>query len=294
MVSRQTYLHVGLESAVLRLHKFAPTALSFASGTVQEEPDPGSMQDRNDSDQPSATGSNSDQGGTSTKTSHGSQPSQYPICWFEDEETQMALRWHLFVGVLWDSKAPQTLPWRIRLHFTAYPSSQILPFDTHVLTQIQYYYKNSLKQALCLQYGTQKVAMNLTKEFHSKLWEAVCTSNLRLFDSVHTETALRSLEHLVPIRLYLGPQGALSSSAPLQRSCSRRKDGYTRTLGMLLQEWLPDLFLISTDGHGIVPTDAVYSWRVQGIQPTLSISLTEMWEELCHPDHFCYITVITR
>jgi autophagy-related protein 5 len=275
----------------MRLHKFAPTTLSFASGMIQKEPDAGAIQVAGDG----ATGSTSPSASATGTVSPSAQetnnkPLPYPVCWFEDEDTQMALRWHIFVGTLWDMKTQRSLPWRIRLHFTAYPSSQILPLDTDVISQVQYYYKNSLKQALCIQYGNSKVAMNLTKESHSKLWEAVCTTNLNLYNSVHSETDMMSLDHFIPIRLYLSNQ-----SAPIQRSCPKSHDGYTRTLGTCLLEWLPDLFSIDAENNQcIVPSPDVECWRVQGIQVPLHVSLWELWTELSHPDHFCYIIVITR
>lgn len=85
--------------------------------------------------------------------SQGSNDSDcaYPECWFEDEDSATPLRWHLFVGVLYDlmkgkgavlnhfisSKGNHTnqhtpdttLPWRIRVHFTSYPHDQLLPLD---------------------------------------------------------------------------------------------------------------------------------------------------------------------
>ncbi|GKY91707.1 hypothetical protein MPSEU_000142500 [Mayamaea pseudoterrestris] len=299
LVSRQTYLHIGLESAVMRLHRFAPSILSFASGMVQEEPDIGSSSHHDETDEATSHVNSSLSAASSSVTSSNAtststqQQQKYPVCWFEDEETQMALRWHVFVGTLWDQKAPHhSLPWRIKLHFTAYPSSQILPFDTQVLTQVQYYYKNSLKQALCLQHGSQKVAMNVTKESHSKLWDAVGTSNLRLYDSVHAENnALLMLEHLIPVRLYVG-----SSTVPMQRSCRKSmNDGTVQTLGMLLHDWLPDLFASASDNdQDVAPSEGVLGWRIQGIQPPLNVSVSDLWELLAHPDHFCYIVVLTK
>jgi hypothetical protein len=226
------------------------------------------------------------------------------------------------------------LPWKIRLHFTAYPNAQILPFASGdgVLAQVQYYYKNSLKQALCLQHGTSKIAMNVTKDAHSRLWEAVATSNVSLYESVQADSSLRlsrdgsrSTFHSIPIRLYVvGNQYAYASSlAPIQRSCPATRnilpmslkeapDGNNseeardcvtatarlRTLGDCLHNWLPDLFAGLSDDNDqtarVEPTDAVIGWKIQGLLLPLTIALTELWALLAHPDNFCYIVVLTK
>lgn len=79
----------------------------------------------------------------STNNNNNNNQDSYPICWFEDEEGQIALRWHLFAGVLYDmtkvyrqkqqqpqQQQPPLLPWKIRLHFTSYPHGQLLPLES--------------------------------------------------------------------------------------------------------------------------------------------------------------------
>jgi hypothetical protein len=269
LLSRQTFLHVGLQSAVERLHKFAPTTLSFASGMVQNEPDPGSYDDNSNSNEDSK--SVHEQTKTKTKT--------YPVCWFEDEATQIALRWHLFVGVLFDMKRERDIPWRIRLHFTSYPSSQILPLSAgQVQTQVQQFFKNSLKQALCLEYGNSKAALNVTKESHGRLWEAISTANFKLYQQVNKDLALQNNLSLLPVRLYV------NTRPPIQRSIRDE----TRTLGSLLTEWLPDYFVAEE------PAETVVSWRISGLQLPLDTILIDTWTQLCHADHFVYIILITN
>lgn len=155
---------------------------------------------------------------------------QYPICWFEDEDTCRALRWHLFVGVLYDlmkrkrrlanntldaagvsstsaTSSSIALPWKIRVHFSSYPSHEILQLDYNcasfsnnessntdnegrdngALTVIERTYNNSLKQALFLQYGSSKVAMSITKLSHKKLWDAIIRSNYSLYHEVNVD-----------------------------------------------------------------------------------------------------------
>jgi autophagy-related protein 5 len=202
LLARNTFLHIGLQNAVMRLHKFAP--VSFPN-IIRSEPDP-SEEDKQTS--------------SSTTTS-----TEYPVCWFQDVETQFALRWHLFVGVLWDLKATKSIPWKIQLHFTQYPSSQILPLESSILTTMEHNFMNSLKQALFLQYGTAKVAMNMTKQTHNKMWDSVVTSNYQLYEQVNDDLqqTSESSMNLLPIRLMI------DSKPPIQRPC-RISDGEMCTL----------------------------------------------------------------
>lgn len=306
-LSRHSYLHTGLQAAVQRLHQFAPTPMSFASGMIRSEPEPGSSSDDENDDAAAATpetksaaaaAASSDTPGphareNSTRTA---KPS-YPVCWFEDEETQMALRWHLFAGVLYDMKHTSStrasLPWKIRLHFTAYPDSEILPLqaDTSVETQVHNFYKNSLKQALCCLHGSSKVALNVTKESHSRLWRSVQTANFPLYRQVVNGDlpAVQSEVSLLPVRLYF------NAKPPIQRPC---RDA-SISLGFLLADWLPEHFeKQETDGDE--PSTAVTAkstsvcWRVAGIQPSLDHSVLDLWKTLSHPDHFLYLVVLSN
>jgi autophagy-related protein 5 len=182
LVPRHTYLHVGLRSATGRFHKFAPPVIS--SPIARSEPHPGESCEEQLPGKPQSEDS-------------------YPVCWFEDEETHTALRWHLFAGVLWDMKQKsKSVPWKIKLHFNNYPSSQILPMEvSEGLTVVERTFKNSLKQALFLQQGTAKVAMNMSKQSHELLWDSILTSNYQLYQQVDHD--LQSTHNMLPIRLMI-------------------------------------------------------------------------------------------
>jgi Autophagy protein Apg5 len=308
LLPRNTYLHIGLSSVIQRLHSFAPTVLSFETGTVKTEPDVGSSPSRGDDGEngdaaaaaATATAASSDSASRRRNSSIDATAS-IPLCWFEDEDTQMALRWHLFVGVLFDLRPPPpihsrvfdskshdddddddddgpngvrpanspSLPWRLRLHFNNYPASQLLPLvgggrpGSNVTAHVQASYKHSLKQALCLCTGSNRAALNLSRDAHGRLWEALATNNYSLWRQVHEEghiptfggnasTGAASTPALIPIRL------CCNSRPPIQRRCSpvRVRDRATRTngasldsgeaayvtLGELLLSWLPEFF----------------------------------------------------
>jgi autophagy-related protein 5 len=265
LVSRQTFLHVGLQEAVLRLYKFAP--VSFSSCIKRQEP------------------SDDDDNENNNSNTHIQQEQQYPVCWFQDEDSHFALRWHLFVGVLWDLKdsSSKTLPWKIQLHFTNYPSSQILPFDK--LETVQQTYMNSLKQALFLQHNSNKVAMNLSKQTHGQLWDAIVTQNFQIHHQVHLPTATS----LLPVRILVD-----CNTPPIQRPCRIQEDVMLPTLGSVLAEWCPNLFCIQENGAVKPKQPSDTSWIIQGISSIdLSTTLVDLWKSLCSPDHFLYICVST-
>lgn len=205
LVNRQSFLHVGLQEAVMRLYKFAP--MSFSSSLIKrEEPTDDVVENSTTETKKKKNDSHN----------HDSQQ-QYPVCWFEDEDTQFALRWHLFVGVLWDLKSTskKTLPWKIRLHFSQYPSSQILPMD-NVLETVECFYMNSLKQALFMQYSSSKVAMSMSKQTHEQVWDAITTNNFQLYHQVNADLQQNSAQevNLLPIRVLVN-----SLKPPIQRPC---------------------------------------------------------------------------
>jgi len=322
MVSRMTHLHVGLKGAVLRLFRFAPVAATTASFRSQTEPAIGSsatMGSSDDDDVESLNGAKqTNVGSKDQKNASDSMRVKYPVCWFEDEETGTALRWQLFAGVLYDlrrrpageeeetSSSSFTLPWKIRVHFSLYPSSQLLELDDSgeygIMTTVERTFRNSLKQALFLQYASSKVAMNMNKLSHQKIWDAVVHSNYTLYQEVNTDLQAISGDvperqpdedrnnnnnnskaappQQIPVRLLINHKPAI------QRPCR----DLTITLGDLLNEWIPESFLVDMKE----PSEHLLSWSVQGIQPPLSASVLDLWKGLCHPDHFLYITLITR
>lgn len=298
LVPRNTYLHTGLQRAVQRLHPFAP-ASPLALGSLMihvNEPDPGgaggaAAASENDNESGSRdckgeatksvdNGSNND-GTTDIVNQHQQteqqpralhqRPFMYPVCWFEDEDTNMAVRWHLFAGVLFDLKSSQKLPWRLKLHFTNYPATQILPLDTDVLHTVQASFKHSLKQALTLQQGNSKGAMNVTKDSHGLLWDAVVNANIQVYRRV--DLRLSKSPVTIPVRLLVN-----ATDPPIQR-CISGKDSETTTLDDLLKKWVSDR--------------SISCCRVCGVEPSSATSLLDLWHQCAHPDQFLYIVVLT-
>lgn len=315
-----------------------------------------------------------DAGGTRDAV-QGKDGPAVPVCWFEDEGSGLALRWHLFAGTLYDlnsnrnnskgrglGSSDTALPWKLRVHFTSYPTNQILPFDTNstssssagssggggdIMPTIQRYYMNSLKQALFLQHGSTQVAMNICKADHRKLWDAVVSSNYRLYGEINAELQADIREQNnsgggsdgnaeggsgggeeglrnVPVRVLVDSKPAIQRLCPTfcedddsNNDGNGGKSAESSTLGDVLLLFCPNLFerksrqgaegaeegnnetkekgggLESTDKI-IVPTEKL-TWVVQGIAGLpLSFPIGQIWRTLCCPDHFVYVSVMTR
>lgn len=294
----------------------------------------------------------------------------YPKCWFEDEESRQPLRWHLFIGVLYDAMKGQAmlqqshafcsnesvtlLPWRIRVHFTSYPPS-ILPFDiqhslkndatgnndnnnckehtNQISTSISRTFRNSLKQALFMQYNSSKVTNSITKSSHEKMWNAILATNYTLYHEVNSSLQMgissdadkAAVPDLIPVRVLL------NGDLPMQKPCrafrvtdenkTQMKEQSEKeeiveettedekTLNNLVERLTTNSIRPQTSlgnvlqtwlpqyfdfvDENVVAKPSVY-YCVQGIQPNLSCSILDLWRSLCHPDHFLYIVVITN
>lgn len=313
--------------------------------------------------------------GMETKTIESSKLNNYPSCWFEDEASGEPLRWQLFVGVLYDAingkaklqhssragytneaKATNLLPWRIRVHFTAYPTTLIPlgihntvseenpPVDsqhsyiTEISSTIGRIFRNSLKQALFMQYSSSKVAMSITKSSHEKIWDAVVSTNYTAYHEVDGTLKMGSssvsgtstvktndssdVPVLIPVRVML------NSDSPMQKPCRTFQNSTTETnetsdekpndepekdrtidnlvehlatqsirpqtkLGDILTSWLPQYFVKEPPSNEIIAKLSV-EYYIQGIQPSLSCPILDLWRSLCHPDHFLYVVVVTK
>lgn len=403
LVPRSSYLHVALRDEIVRLHQYAPVVLGGdrAGGMIVRAAPPDDDMDGSGhnaaaasrsrarsgsnasadqlqtSRKRSESGGGSGDGGCAKEAEEGKDGSAVPVCWFEDEGSGLALRWHLFAGTLYDlnskrnntqgrgsdSSVSAALPWKLRVHFTSYPTNQILPFDTNsnsssssssggggdIMPTIQRYYMNSLKQALFLQHGSTQVAMNICKADHRKLWDAVVSSNYHLYGEINAELQADIREQNssgggtasnaeggggggdeglrnIPVRVLVDSKPAIQRLCPTfcgndetNSNESGGKSATASTLGDVLLLFCPNLFerksrqgtegaeegnnndtkkqqgeSLESSEKIIVPTESL-SWVVQGIAGLpLSFPIGQIWRTLCCPDHFLYVSVVTR
>jgi autophagy-related protein 5 len=145
------------------------------------------------------------------------------------------LKWHYPLGLLYDlysgaepayptDSASSTqkhestederrhLPWRVTVHFSDYPSEQLVRLDNEDKHMHDLYF-NSVKEADYLRTGTGKTVMFLSKEDSTQLWEGVKNHDFGLFSPINQKLLNPqgvNLRHL-PVRLYL-PHAASESS----------------------------------------------------------------------------------
>lgn len=367
MASRATYLHLALREETVRLSGYAPAAAAGLSQalsgiTVEEPPDEDEMGRAVEGGDAETTEEKDDKTAEKEQTSEtDSHPNEsrknkasYPECWFEDEESGVPLRWHLFVGVLYDlmkgkatinNPAQQNfLPWRIRVHFASYPS-HLLPMDDglghsnnndveigcRMNNLVKRIFRNSLKQALFMQYASSKVAMAITKSSHEKIWNAVMESNYESYHeenvelqsgitlaamSTQSSTTLLSAEdeqnagvpQLIPVRLMLNFMPAIQKPIKHRKDVEQKKPTELlttlgtyqvspyNTLGDILVRCLPNHFAVnrSTERVADIVSDRPTYYCIQGVRPSMKCAMLDLWRALSHPDHFLYIIVVTE
>ncbi|KAH8423046.1 autophagy protein 5 [Aspergillus melleus] len=189
------------------------------------------------------------------------------------------LKWHLPAGLLYDLYAgadpasrgsrsddvdsnDEYLPWRLVVHFTAWPSGELVKLDGSGGVMHDAFI-NSVKEADFLRNGNAKGIMSLSKEDSSGLWDSVQDVNLSSFQRISSillpppsqpfrnipirlflplppdssSPSLKVVQSLVPPTL---PAGSVAAS---QATLSRGSPApQTQTVGTALNSLLPHLF----------------------------------------------------
>jgi len=345
LVSRQSFLHIALKDEIQRLYAFAPSVANYfaiveeqAQEVVSSIHPPNAVDstamDITATSTSSIAETHSDSSSvethevetdtklstTPTRDSIDLKPRIIPICWFIDQETQTPLRWHLFIGVLFDhmvthhlKSCSTPLPWKIQISFTSYPTQILLPLPDSPLSSdsilncsvtkaVSQIYTNSLKQALFLQYNSSRMALTgMTKQMHQQLWSSILRNKFELYRPIQEQLlntqAWNNVDSTVSFRI---PIGILMDSNPMRvRPCSpfTGKESFLVSLGDYLQQNLPEHYFQkeSTKDHdNIIQNHRVplFTWMIQGIRGiSLTLPLVDIWMALCHPDHFLYIIV---
>ncbi|KAL5121988.1 Autophagy protein 5 [Pleosporales sp. CAS-2024a] len=99
----------------------------------------------------------------------------------------------------------RTLPFRLTLHTTSYPTAHLIPLDDDPTRTMRDLFMHAVKEADYLRTGTGKTVMFLSQADSEQLWHAVVTHDFARFHAVNQKLlhpqGLR-LRHL-PVRLYL-------------------------------------------------------------------------------------------
>jgi autophagy-related protein 5 len=98
----------------------------------------------------------------------------------------------------------KTLPWRLTLHATSYPTTHLIPLDNSN-RHIHDLFVHSVKEADYLRTGTGKTVMFLSQADSTQLWDAVVNHDFSSFHPINQKLLNPqgvNLRHL-PVRLYL-------------------------------------------------------------------------------------------
>ncbi|RMZ74031.1 autophagy 5 [Pyrenophora seminiperda CCB06] len=151
-----------------------------------------------------------------------------------------------------NEKESQRLPWRLTLHFSDYPSDQLVQLDNED-KHLQDMFIHSVKEADYLRTGTGKTVMFLSKEDSTQLWDGVRNHDFTLYNPINQKLLNPqgvNLRHL-PVRLYLphaASEGVQEESAPgslriVQRLVTPKLSSrQPQTMGTALNQILPTLF----------------------------------------------------
>ncbi|EKX48999.1 hypothetical protein GUITHDRAFT_162213 [Guillardia theta CCMP2712] len=216
-----------------------------------------------------------------------------------------ALKWHLPTGVLFDLHAHgEDLPWHLTLHFSGVETKGLLPYEGDV--SLRRHFRQTLKQATSLRYGSCKRVNNLSVAQMEQLWSSLQENKFESFTSVNSEllklstpgpSGLTEIKRL-PLRIYLP-----HLPSPIQQPFTPFKDdGHLTTLHDVLLQILPGLF--ETTRLSFAKTqeeegeDAGDDQRptvlVQGISPPLQTPVLWLCQQLAGADTFLYICVIPK
>jgi autophagy-related protein 5 len=253
--------------------------------------------------------------------------------WFSFEG--LPLKWHHPIGLLYDlfsgaapalspaarytktnatqAEASSPLPWRLVVHFSSYPSDQLVQLD-EAGKAVHDAFTNSVKEADFLRTGTAKPIMALSKDDSTALWDAVVSSKLsqcaqskvikylmyflQLVDNLPTYASIynsllpasHSLRY-IPLRIYLPSSDlestlSLDSSSTPQKSTSKAASGHLKVVQSLIPPFIPSTREPQTLGmvlNSLIPAMFPSRRRTVLARPVLHgavVPLTAVVEEL--------------
>lgn len=192
------------------------------------------------------------------------------------------------------SSANATQPWKLLLHFTDWPTDQLIPLDASMRVQHDAFI-NSVKEADFLRNGTGRTIMSLSKDDSTKLWQAVEKHDLPLFNSInhkfiHPPDGL-ALRH-VPVKVYLPSAIRIDGSNPARGTIKVVQGLFAptsamhepQTLGMALHNLLPTVF---PSRRSYIYAQAV----LHGAVVPSSAPLQDLLVGAAYPDGFLHIVV---
>ncbi|KAK5137634.1 hypothetical protein LTR08_007929 [Meristemomyces frigidus] len=247
---------------------------------------------------------------------------------FED----VPLKWHYPLGLLYDllsgaepvdlersrreeqlsasqatagaSHGAVPIPWRLTIHYTDFPGDQLIQLDGAGRAMLDSFI-NGVKEADFIRNGSARTVMSLSKDDSDKLWLAVQTHDMSLFNTINTKLLNPpglSLRH-IPIKIYL-PTSATqpSASEPITEETSAgHSAGHIRVVQSLVPLHLPSKQpqTLGTALNDILPT--IFPSRRNPLlaQPVLhgaAVPMGAVMEDLsraaAYTDGFLHVVVV--
>lgn len=210
--------------------------------------------------------------------------------WFECNGSPC--KWQIPLGVLFDQMAAERgaaadvpahdstppLPWRITVHFLAFPASVIMRCpDEHTVKR---HFLNNLKEANYLKHGDNSRTNDLSLQQQDDMWEAIKTNDAALFWTVNTTLTPAESFRNVPVRV------CRAGKPMIQEPIAHWKEGTESltTLGDVLHQTLPQWFAAAD-------AEARVHVVVQGVEPLLHTPISWLSFHCSHPDNFLYVCV---
>jgi len=199
-----------------------------------------------------------------------------------------------------EENGSQTLPWKLVLQFTRWPSDLLIPLDPDGKVHHDAYI-NSVKEADFLRNGTAKAIMSLSKEDSTKLWQSVQIHDCALFNSINSKflnPADGAVLRHVPIKVYLPTSSPVAVSG---RSDTEPARGTLKVIQSLVPRMLSsrEPQTLGTALHGMLPTvfpsrrSYIHAQAVlHGAIVPLVAPVEDLMKAAAYPDGFLHFSVV--
>ncbi|KAK5123891.1 hypothetical protein LTR85_002087 [Meristemomyces frigidus] len=191
------------------------------------------------------------------------------------------------------------IPWRLTIHYTDFPGDQLIQLDADGRAMLDSYI-NGVKEADFIRNGTARTVMSLSKEDSDKLWRAVQTHDISLFNTINNKLLHPpglELRH-IPIKIYLPTSASQTASDTILEEA---KAGHIRVVQSLVPLMLPSKQpqTLGTALNSILPT--IFPSRrnpllaqpvLHGAAVPMSAVLEELSRAAAYTDGFLHLAVV--
>lgn len=257
LLHRQTFLHVGLSSAVDRLSKCAVVANARDGYWFEDD------------------------------------KYKLPLRW----QLFTGVLFDLLHGCCHDGINREIIPWRIRLHFTSYPVDEILRCHDGILTVRQAFANSLKQSLYLQFDSSKIAMQVSKQAHDNLWGSAISRSNYVKFsefckDYMPTNERLS----FIPVRVYVDNRPSIQKPCNVHLSNDTHKKPLSlKYLLQEWLPDLFDIKnnIVLKENSDNKSSSSVVRWKVQGIEIPLDMALIDVWRNLCSPDLFLYIIVST-